>query len=82
MSRNLPVNGVSPQGQPASPRALMREAALMAARYGLSLKPVQIRRLVSGYLDHGNHDSIESYFLDYLDPTGERAVNNTMRRAG
>lgn len=80
-TRNLPGNGETAQVAVATPRALMREAASVARLYGLELTPAQIRRVVTGYLtDPESPDTVEAYFLDYLDPTGERATSNVMRQ--
>lgn len=66
-----------------SPRVVAREAVKILAAKNIEVRPAMLRRLVKTYIDEGHTTlaQLERRVISYVDPTGEAAVRNVMRRA-
>lgn len=65
-----------------SPRIVAREAAKILAARGVDVRPPTLRRLVTRFIRDGHTTvaNLEPWVLSYVDPTGETAVHNVMRK--
>lgn len=67
-----------------SPKTVTREAIKVLADMGSDVRPAVVRRLVRRYIEEGHTTTSElrSWFIAYVDPTGEAAVRNVNRERG